>query len=128
MTITSLTIDQLEGEFAETEAEDLTLVNNQKFYALVGELFPNTDPRVIHAVTLTVIEGNDGDLESSLVRRTVHALENGFVNEPYFVSTFNAEYPVTEDDLGDRAEWEKTALVVKRDGGDIRWGFEGSEL
>ncbi|MBR8042061.1 hypothetical protein KDW85_27040 [Burkholderia cenocepacia] len=128
MTTTTLTLDQLEGEFADTEAEGFSLTHNPKFYALVGELFPNTDERVIHAVTLTVIEGRVGDLETSQVRRVIQALENGFVNEPYFVSTFNAEYPVTEDDLGDRAEWENTALVVKRDGGDVRWGFEGSEL
>ncbi|PQV53426.1 hypothetical protein [Paraburkholderia sp. BL21I4N1] len=130
MIITSLTIDQLEGEFAETEDEDLSLVNNHKFYAQVGELFPNTDPRVIHAVTLTVIEGNDGDLESSLVRRTINAMENGFVNEGYFLRTFNEEYPATEDDVDDRAEWENTALVVKRnsDSGDLYWAFEDSEL
>ncbi|MBU7436119.1 MULTISPECIES: hypothetical protein [Burkholderiaceae] len=132
MTITSLTIDQIEGEFPNTEAANPydreTLLWNNKFYALVGELFPNTDPRVIHAVTQNTLESNEGDLKTSQVRRVIHAMENGFVNEPFFVSTFNAEYPVTEDDLGDRAEWENTALVVKRDGGEVRWGFEGSEL
>ncbi|MDR8057716.1 hypothetical protein [Burkholderia cenocepacia] len=133
MTITSLTIDQLEGEFAETEAEDFTLANNQKFYALVGELFPNTDPRVIHAVTLHVNVSGEGDREASHVRRVLHAMEDGFVNEEGFLSTFNEQYPATEDDLDDRAEWENTALVVKREtaeSGDLycSWNFEGSEL
>lgn len=123
MTTTTLTIDQLEGEFAEGD----TLLWNHKFYTLLGELFTNTDPRVIHAVTLTVIEGNDGDLESSQVRRVVHALENGFDNQAYFLRTFNEEYPIDEStDLDDRAEWENTALVIKRgnDRDTLFWGFE----
>ncbi|MCA8180686.1 hypothetical protein [Burkholderia vietnamiensis] len=128
MTVTTLTLDQLEGEFADTEAEGFSLTHNPKFYALVGELFPNTDERVIHAVTLTVIESRVGDLETSQVRRVIQALQNGFVNEQYFVTTFNQEYPAGSDDLDDRAEWENTALVVEseRQRGDLRWVFEGA--
>lgn len=128
MTTTTLTIDQIEAEFAALEADGESLHQNYNFYKRAGEMFPNTDSRIIDAVTLTVIEGNDGDLESSQVRRVINALEDGFVNEAYFLTTFNEQYPAGEDDLDERAEWENTALVVERDAerGDLRWVFEGA--
>ncbi|NTX43093.1 hypothetical protein HT749_06735 [Burkholderia cepacia] len=128
MTTTTLTIDQIEAEFAALEADGESLHQNYNFYKRASEMFPNTDSRVIDAVTLTVIEGNSGDLESSQVRRVIKALEDGFVNEAYFLTTFNEQYPAGEDDLDERAEWENTALVAERETqrGDLRWVFEGA--
>jgi len=125
MNTSTITLDELEADFAEHEADGGSITDGPDFYALAGEMFPNTDPRVIRAVTLTVLANNDG-VESSQVRRVITALEDGFTGfeaEDDFLEKFNAEYPALDDD--DRAQWENSMLVVQfDDSGDLRWCFE----
>ncbi|MCA8224825.1 CUE domain-containing protein [Burkholderia multivorans] len=126
MNTCTLTVDELEADFAEHEADGGSITDGRDFYEAAGEMFPNTDPRVIHAAILTVLESNDGDLESSQVRRVITALADGFTGfeaEDRFLNTFNAEYPALDED--DRAQWENNALIVQIDGsGELRWSFE----